>query len=219
MAYDFTAASSQYLTMPISGLSYAPVTIASWVNFTTPLATNNAIASIGPKTASAYSSSNRLQILTSGRIQAASIGSLGAFGASGAVVSGGTWFHGCGVFSSETSRSVYLNGGFESLSTANCGTQDTISEMQIGCRYANGTSLESYGFFTNGLIADVGIWNVALTDAEIASLAKGVTCNLIRPQSLVFYAPLIRNLQDVRGGLTITNNNGATVANHPRVYR
>lgn len=28
----------------------------------------------------------------------------------------------------------------------------------------------------------------------------------------------VRNLQDVRGGLTITNNNAATVADHPRVY-
>jgi hypothetical protein len=66
--------------------------------------------------------------------------------------------------------------------------------------------------------AEVGIWNVALTDAEVASLAKGMTCDKVRPQSLVFYAPLVRSLQDVRGGLTITNNNTATVANHPRVY-
>ncbi len=69
-----------------------------------------------------------------------------------------------------------------------------------------------------GQIAEVGIWNVALTDAEIASLADGMTCDKVRPQSLVFYAPLVRDLQDVRGGLTITNNNTATVANHPRVY-
>jgi hypothetical protein len=41
----------------------------------------------------------------------------------------------------------------------------------------------------------------------------------VRPQSLRFYAPLIRDLQDVRGGLTITNTNSATVANHPRVYK
>ena len=70
----------------------------------------------------------------------------------------------------------------------------------------------------NGLIAEVGIWNVALTADEIASLADGMTCDKVRPQSLVFYAPLVRELQDVKGGLTITNNNGATVANHPRVY-
>jgi len=70
----------------------------------------------------------------------------------------------------------------------------------------------------DGLIAEVGIWNAALTADEIASLAAGMTCDKVRPQSLVFYAPLVRDLVDVKGGLTITNNNTATVANHPRVY-
>ncbi len=66
--------------------------------------------------------------------------------------------------------------------------------------------------------AEVGIWNAALTAAEVAALAKGMTCDKVRPQSLVFYAPLVRDLVDQKGGLTITNNNGATVANHPRIY-
>jgi hypothetical protein len=70
-----------------------------------------------------------------------------------------------------------------------------------------------------GQIADVGVWNVALTAEEVASLAKGMACDKVRPQSLVFYAPLARDLIDVRGGRTITNNNGATVANHPRIYQ
>jgi hypothetical protein len=74
------------------------------------------------------------------------------------------------------------------------------------------------GAYLTGLIAEVGIWNAALTAAEIASLADGMTCDKVRPQSLVFYAPLVRDLIDVKGGLTITNNNTATVANHPRVY-
>ena len=67
-------------------------------------------------------------------------------------------------------------------------------------------------------MAEVGIWNVALTAEEIASLADGFTCDKVRPQSLVFYAPLVRDLIDHKGGLTITNNNTATVAAHPRVY-
>ena len=70
----------------------------------------------------------------------------------------------------------------------------------------------------NGLIAEVGIWNVALTAAEIASLAKGMTCDKVRPSALVFYAPLIRSLQDLSRAAAITNNNTATVADHPRVY-
>jgi len=66
--------------------------------------------------------------------------------------------------------------------------------------------------------SEIGFWNVALTASEIASLAAGFTPDQIRPQSLQFYTPLVNNLIDVRGGLAITNNNGASVANHPRVY-
>jgi hypothetical protein len=89
-----------------------------------------------------------------------------------------------------------------------------VTQSAVGARFVP----NAYGLFASALIAEVGIWNAALTADEIASLAKGVTCDKVRPQSLVFYAPLVRDLQDVRGGLTITNNNSATVANHPRVY-
>ena len=85
--------------------------------------------------------------------------------------------------------------------------------LTIGGRF--NTTIGSY---FPGDIAEVGIWNAALTAAEVASLANGMTCDKIRPQSLVFYAPLVRDLIDAKGGRTITNNNGATVANHPRIY-
>ena len=85
--------------------------------------------------------------------------------------------------------------------------------MYVAARFSG-----SAGLYFNGQIAEVGVWNVALNAAEIASLAKGMTCDKVRPDSLVFYAPLVRNLIDYSGGLTITNNNSATVAVHPRVY-
>jgi hypothetical protein len=50
------------------------------------------------------------------------------------------------------------------------------------------------------------------------SLSQGASPALVRPDNLAFYAPLIRDLQDLRGGLAITNNNGATVVDHPRIY-
>jgi hypothetical protein len=72
--------------------------------------------------------------------------------------------------------------------------------------------------YFNGDIAEVGIWNAALTADEIASLSRGMTCDKVRPQNLVFYAPLVRDLIDVKSGLILTNNNGATAADHPRIY-
>jgi hypothetical protein len=125
--------------------------------------------------------------------------------------SANTWHHACGVFASSTSRTVYIDGGNSSTSTVN-GTPANIAQFNIG------SFQTAAGNFFNGQIAEVGIWNAALTADEIASLAKGMTCDKVRPQSLVFYAPLVRDLIDYKGGLAITNNNTATVANHPRVY-
>jgi len=114
-------------------------------------------------------------------------------------------------FNPATNFTAYLNGNIEA--TTSTGVPNTIfnsaTPLTIGYLPIN---------YFPGIISEVGIWNSALTAAEIASLAKGMTCDKVRPQSLVFYAPLVRNLQDVRGGLTITNNNAATVAAHPRVY-
>jgi hypothetical protein len=124
------------------------------------------------------------------------------------------WQHICGVFSANNSRTAYLNGSSGTTNTTSVtATTQTLTHISIGA-LKRATPV----VFFDGRIAEVGIWNAALTAAEIASLAKGMTCDKVRPQSLVFYAPLVRDLTDVKGGLTITNNNTATVANHPRVY-
>jgi hypothetical protein len=123
----------------------------------------------------------------------------------------GVWHHACGVHTSLSSRTIYLDGGSSATNTSTLTTSG-IDTLYIATNSPTGPN------DLNGEIAEVGIWNAALTAAEIASLADGMTCDKVRPQSLVFYAPLVRDLQDVRGGLTITNNNTATVATHPRVY-
>ena len=210
MARNFASASSQYLSTASSPASGSPMTIACWVR---PVNSNStlAVVSVGQATAT-----HRNQVF----VQANTI-YLAAVGASGlaqplstnTTAFNNTWVHACGVFTSATSRTVYRDGGSSATNTDNIGSQNTADSIAIGAR-SNG----SFGLFFNGDIADVGVWNVALNADEIASLADGMTCDKVRPQSLVFYAPLVRDLQDVRGGLTITNNNSATVANHPRVY-
>jgi hypothetical protein len=134
--------------------------------------------------------------------------------ANGGTVSANVWNHYAGVFVSGSSRTPYTNGvaGAENTTTV---AAITPTFTNIGAFYAGtATALQ----LMDGLIAEVGIWNAALTAAEVAALAKGMTCDKIRPQNLVFYAPLVRDLNDQKGGLTITNNNGATVAAHTRVY-
>jgi hypothetical protein len=127
--------------------------------------------------------------------------------------SANTWTHACGVQSASNNRTAYINGGSSATNTTTVNF--TPNKFRIGASMNTSGGLI---LFADARIAECGIWNATLDAAEIASLAKGMTCDKVRPQSLVFYAPLVRDLLDQKGGLTITNNNGATVANHPRVY-
>lgn len=127
-----------------------------------------------------------------------------------------TWNHFAASTASASTNDIkiYANGtqGVNQI-TGNTLTLSTVNAIVPQINGRNGVNnLSTFS------AAEVGIWNAALTAAEIASLAKGMTCDKIRPQNLVFYAPLVRDIIDQKGGLTITNNNGATVANHPRVY-
>jgi len=210
MAYEFAAANTRYLSAsaPHDAATF-PYTLACWF-YQATLATG-VMLSLNPANAG-YAG---IAVLSTGAVRA--IPGL-PFIASADVdttttASAASWNHACGVFAANNNRTVYLNAGGAATNT-NSVSVGSSSECFVGARRLNG----ALGTYYTGLIAEVGIWNAALTAAEIASLADGMTCDKVRPQSLVFYAPLIRDLQDVRGGLTITNNNSATVATHPRVY-
>ena len=204
MAYELNG-TSQYLstTNPVSA---APFTIAcwAWINNTTG---TKALVSLNQN-----SGTNRFVLSMANAILR-----FGDSGVGGAVTSGtqaaNTWFHACGIEVSTTNRFCYRNGGNVGQNTSS-RNPTSINALNIGTTINTGTPTQ----FLAGQIAEVGIWNAALTAEEVASLAQGMTCDKVRPQSLVFYAPLVRNLTAPKGGLTITNNNGATVATHPRVY-
>ena len=214
MAYDFngTNQSMQTATVPVSA---PPLTMACWFN-SDSLTTSQTAILIRSAT---ISGRPYMGLFVRGHVAGDPITAGISDGASfsgadsTASYSANTWHHGCAVFASTTSRTIYLDGGNSATNTDN--RVATPQEIRIGV-FVNFN--DSQTAFMNGRLAEVGIWNAVLTAAEIASLAKGMTCDKVRPQNLVFYAPLVRDLIDQKGGLAITNNNGATVANHPRVY-
>jgi hypothetical protein len=207
MAYSFSSGSSQYLsaTNPVSA---APFTVAAWARVANTTG-NKAIVSLNQN-----SGTNRFVLYLGNSILAFFVNDSGGFTQPEVGgVSANTWFHACAVEAASNDHKVILNGT-ASNTTGASRTPASINAINIG----NDRSSNNNSSLFTGQIAEVGIWNAALTAAEIASLAKGMTCDKIRPQNLVFYAPLIRDLIDQKGGRTITNNNGATVATHPRVY-
>lgn len=124
-----------------------------------------------------------------------------------------TWHHACGVNYSSTSRKVYLDGVEGGESTVDLNPTD-LTLITIGGVVSNNTVVAHF----DGNISELAVWSAALTDDEIKSLSKGFSPKKIRPQSLEFYSPLIRNIVDYTGPVSLTNYNSATPTEHNRIY-
>lgn len=128
--------------------------------------------------------------------------------------SANTWHHACGVWTSTTSRTAYLDAGGAVTTTASKAPSG-VNLMGIGA------TLDASPNYGEAIVAEVGLWNVALTAADVAMLAKGVSPLLVRPDALVAYWPLLRNSDpsvDRVGGYSMAWTGGPTEAEHPRIY-
>ena len=200
MAYEFTSTKYLSSTSPVTGY---PFTIAGWFSISGAaqnLIIVSEIAGILNNSIGIFAKGNNRiagYIYTTGYQEVLATGTY----------ANNTWVHACLVASSATSRTIYRDGG-NSVSFNNNLTLPSLGTLSIGF-----TSVSIVGS-----AADCAVWNTALTDAEVASLGKGFSASLIQPGNLVYYAPLIRDLNDIVGGATITNNGTATVSVHPRIY-
>lgn len=221
MAHSFTAASQQYLSAPDNAVLdiTGALTMSVWIKHTG----NYPSTAVQGVFAKFLSGSNQrsyaITITTAGFVQVP-ISADGSFNyiTTGSTAVGTGWRHIGFTYNPSTRTEIFLDGAAHASRTDSVISSIFSGSAQLWIGVTASASTSPTNFYFDGLIAEAAVYNAALTAAEVASLAKGMTCDKVRPQSLVFYAPLVRNLQDVKGGLTITNNNTATVANHPRVY-
>ena len=148
-----------------------------------------------------------------GDVVSASTG-LTTFADSSASYTNGQWHHVAGVFSSATSRTVYLDGG-------NSGT-NTTSNTQAACERVVFATTNGFGASNgfDGSIANAGIYNVALTAGQIISLASGAPCPAVRPDALVAWYPFKSESPDVDwwGQHNLTTGTGTpTYSQHPPI--
>jgi len=99
---------------------------------------------------------------------------------SSGTVTNGAWHHAVGIENAGT-MSLYLDGALQG--TAAGSTQAYTGYWRIGSYLGTGWTNGSNGYFT-GQIAEVGVWNVALTGAQVTTLYNsgagnalgGLTC-------------------------------------------
>ncbi len=92
--------------------------------------------------------------------------------------SANTWHHVCGVGAASNDWRIYLDGGSKNTSSTTV-TPTGQNVCSVG-RTGDSTPTNAYV----GHAAELAIWNVALTDDEILSLAKGLSPSRVRPLSL-----------------------------------
>jgi len=94
------------------------------------------------------------------------------------------WQHVCLVCASATDRRLYLNGGSRLDMTGNVGAP-SVDRFQIGSR---ADLSDPFG----GFMADVAVWNAALSDAQAAALASFYPSE-VAAANLAAYWPLRTN--------------------------
>jgi Concanavalin A-like lectin/glucanases superfamily len=222
MARHFTRASSQLLWSGSPWVTAMPFTFAGW-HYPTVQISGELHALI-----SMSSSGSRYGLIwaqdVSGRMSASttiytSTGQQGSPASPGTITLN-TWNHVAGLVTTNT-IAVYLHGANKAFTngTFNDYIAGELVTAQLGAYYYDGGTL-AHGM--TGRLAEWGIWNVALTDDEIAALGKGVSPLLVRPSALVGYYPLFANDSHEpdrsRSGKNLALFGGPPKADHTRMF-
>ncbi len=219
MSRNFTRADNDDLKASSTPVTAAPFTISSWSKTDTDTTTDD-YCIVQLQDDGASNSYFRMNADGSGSSGVFSFGAAHPGGSlqmarSSVIPTVGTWYNVVGVERTINDREVFVDGGNSGTNTSS-RTPTNIDSVAIG-RELDTSAADSW----DGDIAEVAIWNVALTNAEIAILAAGYSPLFVRPQNLVMYIPLIRdNDNDIVGGVSFAVASGSpAIGIHPSVIR
>ena len=141
---------------------------------------------------------------------------------------GNSWTHLCGTIETNNAGTLYANG-----SSVATGSGGYVSDIASADKVYIGATAVTSSFsgvdaneYTDGLIAEVGLWDELLTTDEISALAAGFSPALIRPSALLGYWPLggpydgATTYTDLAAGNSLTAESGFDATNlvhHPPI--
>lgn len=216
MAILFDDASSEYMFASSGLVSDEPLTMACWFN-TDTTSLGQVLMSAGNNGADGAWFLRASGDVANDPVAAHKNSDAGV--SSSAVSSTGytanTWHHAAAVFTSNTSRAAFIDGGSKGTNATSVG-DPSPDFLSIGA-----IRRDTASNFVSGMIAEAAVWSIALSDAEVALLASGCSPLFVRPESLIFYLPLISlggggTQADWIGGLTMTETNTPASATHPQ---
>ena len=211
MAREFDNSGNQYLKIDQAVAASYPFTMACWFNMPT-MAHTHGLMWVGDKD---YSRMYQGMYLDAGRVRAYSKFLSDGIAITTSAAAIDEWHHACAVFSSATLRAAFLDGGSKGTDTRSLAVPAGFDRTALGV-FGDQTP----SAFAEGMLAEAAVWNVALTDAEVAVLAAGYCPLFVRSQNLVAYWPLIRDRDiDIVGGYDLTAYGSPTIAAHCPIMR
>lgn len=213
-----TNTTGQYLSAgsALAGSGATPMSFSAWYRHL-PMAQASTNMSLVASSATAGGAHGSFELFCSSALAQLRCGATNSTGTAGTTSPGpvyvkGVWGHAGAVFASTTSRTVYKDG-LAAVTNATSITVTGLDNTTIGTALVNG----GVGDVAKGLIAEVGIWNIALTAQEVAQLAAGYRPDQIRQDHLLSYMPLKTNgfLYDRMGRVWTTVGFVQPYADHP----
>lgn len=129
-----------------------------------------------------------------------------------------TWSHACFILTNATSRRAVNLGNWASSSVD--GTSKTLSGVlneTVGVRVNSGGPGDAFP----GLIAELAIWNMALSQSDVEALAAGAVPTTIQSGNLISYCPILGDDSpepDIVGSFPLTINGTCPKgSSHPSV--
>lgn len=124
------------------------------------------------------------------------------------------WVHVAAVFTSDTSRTMYVDGADAVENTTSIDYENAlIDSFTIGASYSSGPSQPFVGN-----VAEIAVWSSALSSGSVASLAGGAAASVIDSGNLVTYWPLVDDLVDDVNGWTLSSAGSPSQdADHPTI--
>jgi hypothetical protein len=172
-----------YVRYDAAALTAVPLTMACWYK---PVSTATGSGLIGLfNSGSASTNFFRLSTNTSGQAAAQTNASSTAQAVTSVAATSGQWSHFGATFPSNGVRNAFINGRNRIQDTAS-QTPTGLNRTSLGVRDSGTQSA-----FADGLMLAAGIWNEALNDEEMASLADGWSPLQVRRHALVFFVPCI----------------------------
>jgi len=170
----FDDGSSEYLGITSAPLSSEPITMSCWFRSDNATALQTLISISRSDT---WHTQWRLCACGSvaddpvGMHSRDAVASAWAYSTTG--YSANTWHHAAGVCASDTDRRAMIDGGSKSSDGDNIAVSNTVDRTTVGYMVYGGSP--AFGDYFSGSIADVRIYNRALSDAEVWALYDPAT--------------------------------------------